>query len=126
MYNKARCEFRGGIEEYCQAAATVLSDNGSFVVCENWLNNGRVYEGAKLAKMKVVRAYPVKGKDGRKENLFGVYLLKKKAVDEPYDQEDDKNAIAEPISVRTKCGKWTAKYAALLETMAIPAHHLAL
>lgn len=119
----ARCEFRGGIEEYCKAAATILLDDGIFVVCENWLNNKRVYEGAKSAGLKMLKVYPIKGKSGRKENLFGVYVLKKKS-DHTKD-ETNQNIVAEPLSVRSECGKWTLEYAALLESMAIPSKHVA-
>merc|ERR1712232_975859 len=31
----ARCEFRGGVEAYCEAAAAVMKRDGVFVVCEN-------------------------------------------------------------------------------------------
>ena len=117
----ARCEFRGGIEEYCKAAATVLSNDGIFVVCENWLNNKRVYEGAKLAGLEMMKVYPVKGKSGRKENLFGVYVLRKRKSDQT--KTCDPNVVVEPLSVRTECGKWTSEYATLLEAMAIPAQH---
>ena len=70
--------------------------------------------------MKILKVYPVKGKDGRKENLFGVYVLKKLRNSEK--MEGEKEIIAEPISVRTECGKWTLKYAELLEAMSIPAY----
>merc|ERR1711966_292348 len=60
----ARCEFRGGVEAYCTAAAAVLAPMGRFVVCENWLNNKRVYAGAQEAGLSVVVVLPIKGKEG--------------------------------------------------------------
>jgi Predicted O-methyltransferase len=113
----ARCEFRGGVEEYCKAAASVLKNDGLFVVCENWLNNDRVYSGAKSSGLKVKMVYPIKGKRGRKECLFGVYVLE---IDHG-DQRDDDCVVKEPLAVRTECGKWTVEYAELLEGMSIPA-----
>ncbi len=120
----ARCEFRGGIEEYCKAASMVLSDEGIFVVCENWLNDKRVYDGAKAAGLVMQKVYPIKGKSDRKENLFGVYVLKKRTPDDAKEKANN-NIVADPLSVRSKSGKWTFDYASLLESMAIPARHLA-
>lgn len=117
----ARCEFRGGIEEYLQAASSVMADDGIFVVCENWLNNERVYSGAKSAGLRMKKVYPIKGKCGRKENLFGVYVLEREIQSE--EDEEKAGVVTEPLSVRTGCGKWTLKYADLLETMSIPANH---
>jgi|AntRauTorckE5430_2_1112549.scaffolds.fasta_scaffold06132_2 tRNA1(Val) A37 N6-methylase TrmN6 len=117
----ARCEFRGGIEEYLQAASSVMADNGIFVVCENWLNNDRVYSGAKSAGLRMKQVYPIKGKYGRKENLFGVYVLVREV--RCIAEQEENGIVAEPLSVRTSCGKWTLKYADLLETMSIPANH---
>jgi len=135
----ARCEFRGGVEAYCLAAATILSDNGTFVVCENWLNDERVYDGARASGLEVVKVLPIKGKRNRKEILFGVYILKKKTVLQSEKRSDEElqkggsqkvqrqksegDHVMESLSVRTESGKWTKEYAEVLEYMSIPARH---
>ena len=93
------------------------------MVCENWLNNDRVYSGAESAGLKVMKVYPVKGKIGRKENLFGVYVLQKRNGKVEEGKAGNQSILEEPLSVRTECGKWTLAYAELLENMAIPAKH---
>ena len=122
MLLPARCEFRGGIEEYCKAAASVLKKDGLFVVCENWLNNKRVYSGAKSAGLKVKTVYPIKGKRGRKEYLFGVYVLVLE-MDRDGQWSGRDCDVKEPLAVRTESGTWTVEYAELLEAMSIPAKH---
>ena len=112
----ARCEFRGGVEAYCSTAASVLSPKGSFVVCENWLNNGRVYEGARKAGLSVVAVLPIKGKEGRKNNLFGVYVMRKT----PEGGHHDKLMDLPPLAVRDGNGGWTKEYSLILDFMSIP------
>jgi len=114
----ARCEFRGGVEAYCTAASAVLADNGIFVVCENWLNDTRVHDGAAKAELHVDLVLPVKGKTGRKENLFAVYVLRKRN-----ESSGEQTMILEALPVRSESGKWTVTYAHVLEAMSIPAHH---
>ena len=70
----ARCEFRGGVEAYCMAAAAMLSFNGVFVVCENFLNHDRVLRSAIDAHLFVCSVQRVCGKQGRKP-LFCVYTM---------------------------------------------------
>ena len=73
----ARCEFRGGIEAYCLTASAMLSQpNGRFVVCENWLNNHRVWNGAKEAGLIIESVQPVRGGVRKEHNLFAVYVMK--------------------------------------------------
>ena len=58
----ARCEFRGGIEAYCLAASVLLSSpHGTFVVCENWANDDRVWKGAAEAGLIIESVLPVCG-----------------------------------------------------------------
>eukprot|EP00560_Eucampia_antarctica_P007300 CAMPEP_0197830726 /NCGR_PEP_ID=MMETSP1437-20131217/7341_1 /TAXON_ID=49252 ORGANISM="Eucampia antarctica, Strain CCMP1452" /NCGR_SAMPLE_ID=MMETSP1437 /ASSEMBLY_ACC=CAM_ASM_001096 /LENGTH=476 /DNA_ID=CAMNT_0043433303 /DNA_START=17 /DNA_END=1443 /DNA_ORIENTATION=+ len=123
----ARCEFRGGVEAYCAAASKVLSDSGIFVVCENWLNNRRVYEGAEKSGLHIFKVIPVKGKTTRKENLFGVYLMQKKMKEGLNNNNNASNtdslSVSPALSVRDENGRWTKEYAAILEKMSIPARH---
>ena len=118
----ARCEFRGGIEAYCEVAYSLLSDDGIFVVCENWLNIDRVHTCAARIGFDIQRVLPVKGKEGRKENLFGVFVMSKA----PHLQRTSSSSSdpvwkqLEPIAVRTKEGLWTKSYCRILEDMSIP------
>jgi hypothetical protein len=122
----ARCEFRGGIESYCKAASSVLAANhGRFVVCENWLNDHRVYKGAEEAGLQILQVHPFKGALRKKENLFAIYVMKKVIVknqqkEEDCDGDDDFTKVFDPISVRDCNGKWTNEYAKIMESMSIP------
>lgn len=121
----ARCEFRGGIEDYCAAAASVLAADGMFVVCENWLNNDRVYKGAKDAGLKVLNVYPIKGTTRKTQNLFAVYVMKLDTKLDSMNSNTSKSNeevschVADPISVRAD-GKWTAEYTKVMASMSIP------
>ena len=120
----ARCEFRGGIEAYCQAAAAVLQPDGVFVVCENWLNDKRAYKGADGAKMYVEEVWPVMGRVGKPEPLFAVYVMRKKNSEANLNSADDcqeeKTRVRDPLIVRDEDGKWTNEYAEVMGAMSIP------
>jgi tRNA1(Val) A37 N6-methylase TrmN6 len=125
----ARCEFRGGIEAYCRAAAFAMKPSGTFVVCENWLNDARVRKGASDAGLNIVELLPVKGSVDRPEPLFAVYIMKKV---HGHQGSEDVDKIPGPettkvhpcLSVRDGSGKWTKEYAKeVLEWMSIPAEH---
>ena len=47
----------GGIEAYCKAAVSVMHEDGIFCVCENWLNNDRVYSGASAAGLAIISVH---------------------------------------------------------------------
>jgi len=118
----ARCEFRGGIEAYCQAAAAMLQPEGIFVVCENWLNDKRAYDGAKIAGLDIVSVWPVMGRVGKPEPLFAVYVMRKQS--ESYqditDVQNKDKIVRDPLIVRGEDGKWTEQYAEVMKAMSIP------
>jgi tRNA1(Val) A37 N6-methylase TrmN6 len=116
-----RCDFRGGIEAYCEVASTLLSDDGIFVVCENWLNVDRVYSSASKMGLEIQSVLPVKGKEGRKENLFGVFVMCKVglSLSNAGHPEVVKKEL-DPIIVRNKDGTWTKAYCKILKAMSIP------
>jgi tRNA1(Val) A37 N6-methylase TrmN6 len=116
----ARCEFRGGIESYCQAAAAVLQPNGFFVVCENWFNNKRVWDGAKMSGLHIESVWPVIGRVGRREPLFAVYVMRKKENMKKLDGQCKDERVRHPIIVRGDDGKWTDQYADVMKEMSIP------
>ena len=119
----ARGEFRGGIEAFCQAASAMLTPpHGIFVVCENWLNDDRVWKGARDAGLIVESVWPVMGKAGKKNPLFAVYIMKKKSLDRDHGNDDERKEkkIRSPLVVRDENGKWTQEYANVMEAMSIP------
>ena len=69
----ARVELRGGVEAYLQAAAGVLSANGSFVMCAEMALDARVTAGAAAAGLRIARRTDVVPMAGRKAHLFAVY-----------------------------------------------------
>jgi len=115
----ARCEFRGGIESYCDAAATILSPSGVFVVCENWLNNDRVYKSAKDSGLQIQKVFPVKGTTRKGSNLFAVYVMGINSTKNRDDSSKENIDVSTPISVRDHSGKWTAEYAEVMESMSV-------
>ena len=120
----ARCEFRGGIEAYCQAAAAVLQPDGVFVVCENWLNDKRAYNGAKNSGLYVEEVWPVMGRVGKPEPLFAVYVMRKKNSEANRNStdncQDEVTRVRDPLIVRDEDGKWTNEYAEVMGAMSIP------
>ena len=111
----ARCEFRGGIESYCTAAASVLATNGTFVVCENWLNNDRVYAGAKEAGLQITKVIPIKGTTRKQHNLFAIYVMCMEKTNDHVSCQ-----VLDPICVRNHDGKWTPEYTKIMASMSIP------
>ena len=112
----ARCEFRGGIEAYCEAASRVLiKPEGKFVVCENWLNHNRVVAAAEKYDLDILSQVEVSGKEGR-GTLFCVYTMKRK----------DKDSVTlttkrKVLTVRNHQGGWTKEYReSVLKEMSIP------
>jgi tRNA1Val (adenine37-N6)-methyltransferase len=124
----ARCEFRGGIEAYCHAAVLAMKPDGIFVVCENWINDKRVHEGAKDAGLIITEIQPVKGNVDKPDALFAVYTMRKREYVEKQPaklEAMDKAPVPNPpMIVRDEKGKWTVRYAKdVLEWMSIPAKH---
>ena len=104
----------------------MLSPDGIFAVCENWLNNHRVWSGAQSAGLEIVCVWPVKGKVG-KDPLFAIYTMKKaQSLNkfQSYESNNDEEKVKPAIGVRDKDGKWTEEYAEIMEAMSIPAVNL--
>jgi tRNA1(Val) A37 N6-methylase TrmN6 len=128
----ARCEFRGGIEAYCCAAAATLAEDGTFVVCENYSNHKRALAAARNASLCVVSIQRVIGKEG-KPPLFCVYTMihdkssttlpvqsSFRGIDNSLNDNVDAYHYETDLVVRDKAGAWTAQYAQLLEDMSYP------
>jgi len=106
----ARCEFRGGVEAYALSAAAIMEPDGVFVVCENSINEKRVFEGAVTAGMRVEEVVEVVGRVG-KPPLFGVYTLRLGLSEE--------EAKRTRIIVRDDAGEWTQEYKVIMGHMGL-------
>mmetsp|Transcript_18373 Transcript_18373/g.27868 ORF Transcript_18373/g.27868 Transcript_18373/m.27868 type:complete len:477 (-) Transcript_18373:103-1533(-) len=114
----ARCEFRGGMEAYCQAASRFLSqrDESAFIVCENWLNHDRTLAAAKANQLRICKQIRVHGREN-KGVLFCVYVMKRAKNSDV----ESKSMPSETLVVRTAQGDWTQTYKeTVLKTMSIP------
>jgi tRNA1Val (adenine37-N6)-methyltransferase len=71
-----RFEHRGGIEDYCLAAATLMAPGASFVGCAAGFQRARVAAAAKAAGLAVTRWRDVLPKPG-KPALFAVFAMRR-------------------------------------------------
>lgn len=69
-----RQEFRGGVEDYVEAAARVLSPDGCFVVCADARFPERVEHAAAVSGLRIASQREVLPRAG-KEPLFSVFAL---------------------------------------------------
>jgi len=116
----ARYEFRGGIEEYCLAAAAIIrrtrSRNARFVCCEGGLdyNRHRVDSAAHQAGLRILNRQFVIGREG-KPPLFGVWTM---ALHSSCVHSE--STLEGPvIIVRDRAGNRTPEYTKLLQDMAM-------
>lgn len=117
----ARCEFRGGMEAYCQAASRFLSEkNGSaFIVCENWLNHDRTIAAAEASNLRIHKQIRVHGREN-KGVLFCVYVMQRAKIADA-DGISNPSPTIDTLVVRTVQGDWTQDYKEkVLRTMSIP------
>ena len=70
----ARNEFRGGIEVYCKAAASLLSPTGLFVVANASINTLRTEKAAAAARLRIESRLDVCGRVGKRP-LFSVWAM---------------------------------------------------
>ena len=111
---KGPCNFehRGGIEAYCEAAASMLAPDGLFVVCEQAAQDARVRAAAAAAGLAITRTLPVVPRAG-KAALFAVYAMARArgcAV----------GALMPALVVRDAKGAWTPAFLSLRATMGLP------
>lgn len=109
---KGPCNFehRGGIEEYCAAAARALGDAGTFVVCEQAAQTPRVHAAADAAGLAIVHRMDVVPRDG-KAPLFAVHAMRRDA--EPL-------RVTPPLVVRDRDGARTPAFRTLRADMGMP------
>lgn len=104
-------EQRGGVEDYCAAAAHLLAPDGWFVTCAGAAQGERVRDGAARAGLTLARRRDVVPRAG-KGTLFSVYALRRDAPPAP--------VIDEPLVVRDAAGRRTADFRALRAAMGMP------
>lgn len=121
-----RIEQRGGIEDYCAAAARLLAPGGWFVTCAGGTQVERVRAAAHVAGLRIVRRRDVVPRAG-KTPLLGVHALRRaddalasggeRAADaaRPGDAE-----VLPPLVVRDAHGRWTDEFRALRRSMGMP------
>ncbi len=103
-------EHRGGIEDYCAAAARVLAPDGWLVTCAGALQERRVIDGAARAGLTIARRRDVVPRDG-KAPLFAVYAMRVGAYS---------TTIETPLVVRDRSGRWTPDFQAVRIAMGLP------
>jgi tRNA1(Val) A37 N6-methylase TrmN6 len=120
--HRAQCgpchfEERGGVEDYCAAAARLLAPRGRFVLCAAASQHERVVRGAAGASLGVAERVEVVPREG-KQPLFAVYVCRR-AGDFVYG-----DALPAPssatLTVRDAAGQWTPAFRALRSAMGIP------
>ena len=105
------CEHRGGIVDYCRAAARLLAPGAPFVVCAGTLQEPRVQHAAVAAGLCITRRRDVVPRAG-KGALFALYVLRAAPAEEA-DWEP-------PLVVRDARGAWTPAFRAVRRAMGMP------
>jgi tRNA1(Val) A37 N6-methylase TrmN6 len=109
------CHFeeRGGVEDYCAAAARALAPNGRFAMCAAAFQASRVARAAAAAELVIeeaVRVVPRAGKDV----LFDVTVMRR--AGEP----GRPRTTPDRLVVRDHDRQWTAEFAAVRTAMGMP------
>jgi tRNA1(Val) A37 N6-methylase TrmN6 len=108
-------EQRGGVEDYCVAAARLLAPGGWFVTCAGAAQPARVQAGAACAGLAVVRRRDVIPRAG-KPALFSVYGLRAAGEIAPRSAVQ----LDEPLVVRDAGGRRTPTFQAVRAAMGMP------
>lgn len=105
-------EHRGGIEDYCAAAARLLGPGAPFVTCAGARQAARVEAAARAAALHAVRRRDVVPRAG-KPPLFTVWILRAAA--------EGRSAPPDPpLVVRDAGGAWTPAFRAVRAAMGMP------
>ncbi|MBI2895300.1 MAG: methyltransferase domain-containing protein [Deltaproteobacteria bacterium] len=103
-------EQRGGVEDYCLAAARWLAPGGRFVTCSGEDHAARVPPAAATAGLEITARLDVVPREGLK-TLFAVYTMARVA---PHD------AVESRIVVRDRSGQWTDGFLRARAAMGLP------
>jgi tRNA1(Val) A37 N6-methylase TrmN6 len=109
---KGPCNFqhRGGLGDYCAAAARVLAPDGVFVVCDHVAGGSRTHDAASAAGLTITRRMDVVPRAG-KAPLFTVFCMRRA----PGAAE-----LLPPLVVRDEHGVRTPAFRALRAAMGMP------
>lgn len=113
QWGPCHIEKRGGIEEYCRAAARLLAPGGVFVTSAGGRDRARVERGAAEAGLSLVRRLDVLPRAG-KPVLFSVHALRRRG-------EAGALEVDEPLTVRDAAGRRTPRCRELRLEMGMPA-----
>ena len=112
-----RIEHRGGIEDYCAAAARLLAPGGWFVTCAGGMQTSRVVDAAHAAGLRVLRSRAVIPRAG-KPPLLAVHALQRAEL--ASTSQGAEVAQLPPLTVRDADGRWTPEFRALRRDMGMP------
>ena len=104
-------EHRGGLEDYCRAAAALLAPGAAFVVCAGAVQQARVARAAVDAGLRIARRRDVVPRAG-KGALFGVYVMRATETGAP--------VVEPPLVVRDARGAWTPAFRGVRRAMGMP------
>jgi len=108
-----RFEHHGGVEAYCEAAARLLAPGAPFVACEAWIQHERVEPAGRAAGLALTYWREVIPRAG-KGPLFVVFAMA---------LAGQAGALVRPLPlvVRDQQGRRTPDFAAVRESMGMPA-----
>jgi tRNA1(Val) A37 N6-methylase TrmN6 len=106
-----RFEHRGGVEQYCVAAARLLGETAPFVGCVSSKQRARVELGACNAGLMLETWRDVVPREG-KAPLFSVFSMRRNAEGPCREQP--------PLVLRGRDGHFTEAFNALRKTMGMP------
>jgi tRNA1Val (adenine37-N6)-methyltransferase len=107
-----RFEHRGGIEDYCRAAAAKLAPGAPFVACEAWRQRGRVEAAAEAAGLRLVRWQEIVPREG-KQPLLCIFAMRTRGHEEPL-------RVLPPLVVRDASGRRTPAFKVVRTAMGMP------
>lgn len=107
---RCRFELRGGVEDYCEAAARWLAPGGTFALCAPAGHRPRLLAAATRLGLHVARFCSVVPRAGKPALIFAAALRFA-----PTRLEE------EQLVVRGADGQWTAEFRALRREMGMPA-----
>ncbi|HHH12157.1 MAG TPA: methyltransferase domain-containing protein [Sorangium sp.] len=110
-----RFELRGGVEDYCRAAAHAMSPEGTFVLVFQTLFDPRVQAAAQAVALTLVARADVRMRNDHTQPLLTVYVFRKHPPRGPLGSQP--SIDARKLCVRRSDGEWTREYCAARAVM---------
>jgi len=107
-----RFEHRGGVEDYCGAAARHLADTGVFVVCGAAAEDPRARAGAREHGLQVIAHWDIVAREGSPP-LLGVWVMRRA-------ETGLCEGPRQVLTVRDGAGQWTPAFRAVREALGMP------